>query len=211
MADNFQFPEWFTTDKAPDEYSRRVTLATRNILEETDARIIIDTTKMVINPHDLVFLDLPFAFILYKLLTHKEVNFPIWDIDDQELQINMRLLKFLFPKDFLAIHSTRANGGSNHSHSSSPSHDKHQKQVDARRSNQDVRSSADMHDPAEGFVPEFERANYDVQSRLYPASQNHVPSRSNRLKNTGADQERHDFPNQPSTRNPFRTSPLAPH
>ena len=55
---------------------------------------------MFISPRDLAFLDLSFACVLYKLLEFEEVNFPIWNTDDQEIQINIQLVKLLFPNEF---------------------------------------------------------------------------------------------------------------
>ena len=59
MANEFVFPNWFTAASASDEYTRRITNSTINMLATKAPADIVDTARMVLSPADLRLIELP--------------------------------------------------------------------------------------------------------------------------------------------------------
>ena len=70
---------------------------------------------MLLHPMDIAACDLTFAYLLFKILKAKNVNFPELNDDDKELQVHQRIAKFLFPTEYkrmLPVNSSQANAAS---------------------------------------------------------------------------------------------------
>ena len=73
---------------------------------------------MLLHPLDVPACDLTFAYVLFKILKAKNVEYPELKDDRKELQVNQRIGKFLFLtecKRTLHVNSSQANSASNSS------------------------------------------------------------------------------------------------
>ena len=96
MASEFNLLDWFTVELC----SNRLT---KDIVDATSKILIHSLLANDYNPGDFSLCDLIYAFVIYKVLRSRKVILPTFIDEERELQVNIWVMKFLFPNEYVAF------------------------------------------------------------------------------------------------------------